>query len=1273
MFLPLALFGCLKCGLFYATARLAFVTPRSKARGAPAASRLLLLCLVPDVCSVTVIGYAIPKWSRFSWVPEKNGHTICTLVILVKNCAMLVRMMTMRSVHAGEGYRYLLQSVATNDARDGRADDNRLSDYYAAKGTPPGQWIGSGLACLGAPDTIMGGAEITALQMSALYGEGLHPNADAMIEAGASLDSTRLGSRYPQITDDVPVLEAIKKREDIFLKEHNRLPSEEERSSMAMTVARPFFEKATGFSSPDGRALLAWVNKQKQDVRQAVAGFDFTFSPAKSISLMWALADKDIAKAIAQCHHEAVAETLMWAEENIVRTRRGAGGVEQVKTKGIIASRFIHFDTRAGDPDLHTHVLISNKVMREDGEWRALDGQPLYANQHTLSTRYDRAIMQKLQERLGFGFSARQRGSNKQAVWDVAGISDGLIDVFSKRRAMARPVYERKLNAYVEKHGKQPTDRMAHDLWQQAILETRDAKKPAESLDELRNNWRQELFVSPHGQDYAAEISAVVGRQVQDPRPLFPTIGTPVYDQAVADAAIVCVEELTNRRSIVSNRHIDTAISCHLRGFQFSDSEALEHARTAIFERVLSHEVVQNNAPEALTLPRELVKEDGLAVDKKLGWEQYTTQAIIDAERHVLKAVEQHTAYTCTNGAITDSINRYEAQHGFSLNEGQKTLATHLLTTGTLVATGVGPAGTGKTTSMQIVADVWQRAGHRVIGLAPSAAAADVLGQEIGVASSTIDALTYTWRGLNPNQPGHDPDALPVAITPGDMLLVDEAGMASTKNMAALVEIAEATGAIVRMVGDPYQLDAVENGGLFAALTRFAPTSELEDVMRFNQGRDDEQARASLGVRRGDTRAAGFYADREWLTGGTRENMIHAAVHAYLADAAAGRQSLIIASTNADVDEMNQLIRNERIDTGEVDPHVEVRLARGDVAGLGDTIVTRLNQSTDRGRIMNGELYTVAGIDDQGGIEAVNQKTGWHTYLDPNYVREHTHLGYAATVHRAQGATVDTAHALIDGRCDRAMLYVAVTRGKFENRIYAVTDPILDEEAEDAHFHMAGEKHMPTPIGVVEDVIDRDLRQRSAIETLVDEAEENISPERQHDLYRYGADLAYQAYIAAKLPAVVDMLPPLSDEQHHHLETAARRLLSHGVDPFAMTEGIADGLGDARDVASVVTYRWGDREGRANPTFPPPPQGYCSPELEEWLRAMYDAAPWAKQDTDAETATSADYQAKIQGRALSDLVGLGAINPAAPPTPTTRDTADDKRPRRTTAKRGRRL
>ena len=164
---------------------------------------------------------------------------------------MLVHMMTMRSVHAGEGYRYLLQSVATNDARDGRADDNRLSDYYAAKGTPPGQWIGSGLACLGAPDTIMGGAEITALQMSALYGEGLHPNADAMIDAGASLDSTRLGSRYPQITDDVPVLEAIKKREDIFLKEHNRLPSEEERSSMAMTGARPFFDKATGLSSPD--------------------------------------------------------------------------------------------------------------------------------------------------------------------------------------------------------------------------------------------------------------------------------------------------------------------------------------------------------------------------------------------------------------------------------------------------------------------------------------------------------------------------------------------------------------------------------------------------------------------------------------------------------------------------------------------------------------------------------------------------------------------------------------------------------------------------------------------------------------------------------------------------------------------------------------------------------------------------------------------------------------------------------------------------------------
>ncbi|MEZ2190081.1 MobF family relaxase [Corynebacterium sp. CCM 9204] len=149
---------------------------------------------------------------------------------------------------------------------------------------------------------------------------------------------------------------------------------------MAQKVGRKFYEEATGYTHAPGTAVTAWVNQQKNQVRQAVAGYDFTFSPTKSISVLWALADEDTANAISRCHHDAVADTLRWVEDNVARTRRGAGGIEQVATRGLNAAEFTHFDTRTSDPDLHSHVLISNKVQSEDRSWKALDGQPIFAH-----------------------------------------------------------------------------------------------------------------------------------------------------------------------------------------------------------------------------------------------------------------------------------------------------------------------------------------------------------------------------------------------------------------------------------------------------------------------------------------------------------------------------------------------------------------------------------------------------------------------------------------------------------------------------------------------------------------------------------------------------------------------------------------------------------------------------------------------------------------------------------------------------------------------------
>lgn len=156
----------------------------------------------------------------------------------------------------------------------------------------------------------------------------------------------------------------------------------------------------------------------------------------------------------------------------------GAGGLEQVKTGGIIASEFTHFDTHAGDPDLHSHVLVSNKVQGSDGKWRTLDSRAMFKNHQTLSARYDAILQEILTRKLGLGFTASPRGAGEEPVWEVAGVPEDLIEAFSKRRAMARPVYDTLVRDYVAAHGHQPDKRTQKRLWQSAILDTRAAKKP---------------------------------------------------------------------------------------------------------------------------------------------------------------------------------------------------------------------------------------------------------------------------------------------------------------------------------------------------------------------------------------------------------------------------------------------------------------------------------------------------------------------------------------------------------------------------------------------------------------------------------------------------------------------------------------------------------------------------------------------------------------------------------------------------------------------------
>lgn len=1041
--------------------------------------------------------------------------------------------MSFRVVHAGGGYQYLLRSVATNDAYAGR---QQLHDYYAAKGTPQGRWIGKGLAGL-ATQTTQRGTAVTEEQMSALYGEGLHPDTDRLTDQGQSLDDCKLGRAFPVYTKNDELLAELAAAERSFKAANDRRPDENERTDMAIEVGTKHFFAAHDRGPENNREVVDWVNARRNDVRQAVSGYDMTFSPMKSVSALWAIADKETANAIASIHHRAVASALEFVQKEALFTRDGFKGIQQVKTQGLIAAEFTHFDTRTGDPDLHSHVLVSNKVQNENGQWRSIDGRPLHQAIAASSQYYNAQLKRLLEREMGLAFIPRFPEASKQPIWELDGVPQHLLQQWSGRREMARPLYKKAVANYIAAHGHAPGVRANHALWQQAILDTRDAKRPAESLDDLRAQWMESArsLLGRSKTDSLVRSVLKRGRNKQGQQPVFD--GQRNLVQATRDA----VELAMSRRSSIRDNHVATAVIQTLQNYRFTSEKHYLDTQAMVTKRVYDKHLIVLTPADEIDVPAELRNESGAVIDRKANDVSYTTQKHLDAEQNVVDSTQEPQPLFVESTAIDRALEQYTRQHGFSLNAGQEQMVRYLLNAGVMTAVAVGPAGTGKTTSMELVTQLWQQQGRKVIGLAPSAAAAEVLHKDIGTECVTIDSLTYHWNtalseGLSPREIcatqrfSH--------INPGDMLLVDEAGMVSTSHMSTLVDIARHTGATIRMIGDPYQLDSVETGGLFRTLTNTPGTPVLQEVMRMryrdDDGHlvtDDAQADASLKLRAGDASGLDVHAQRGWITSGAREAMLVSAVDAYRRDTDAGYRSLVVASTNEDVAALNEMIRSHRIDNHEVDTRRERQLADGLHAGRGDLILARRNafvadpKTGEATRVTNGQVLNLRKIRRDGSIVASDVRTGEKITLDSEYVSRHVNLGYASTVHRCQGATVDTAHVVADSMMDRNSLYVGLTRGKRENRIYTVLERRPDELAEDAHLHSAGNEQADTALDILRSVVARDDSQRSALDTITEHAAELADPERKRDLYIHAAQTATRDWAEATADRLIDGLP----------------------------------------------------------------------------------------------------------------------------------------------------
>jgi conjugative relaxase-like TrwC/TraI family protein len=931
-------------------------------------------------------------------------------------------MMNLHKLSAGNGYTYLTRQVAANDAADtGYAN---LGEYYSERGESPGVWLGRGLAGLdGGPQP---GDVVHEAQVVALFGQGRHPNADVLELRAAAVGTevdTSLGKPFAVRAASSEFRRELARRIVAHNRELDRRSnapvSDEDRARLRSELGRDWFLRDHGREPFDTRELTDYVIGASRPGKGSIAGYDLTFSPVKSVSALWALADPATAREIAAAHEAAVRDVVDWLEREAVYTRLGAGAPQQVDTRGLLGVAFTHRDSRAGDPDLHTHVAISNKVQTRDGRWLALDGRPLHRAAVAASERYNTRLEALLTTRLGVRFTERPDDGGKRPVREVIGVDPRLAKFWSKRRQVITARQQQLAAEFAAAHGRTPDFAEQTRLFAQATTDTRQRKHAPRSEGEQRVAWWGDA-ASVLGGDLA--IVAMLREVLSQPAvPVPDTIDEAWVARTAADVVRSVAERASTWRSTTIRSEIE-------RRSRYGDVPLahLDAVVEATLARALSPELsVRLGGDDGIAEPAALRRADGSSVFEVAGSQLYTSREVLEAEARILAAASL-TGGAAIAGQVVE-LALLEAQaNGTPVNDGQAALVRSLATSGLRVQLSLAPAGAGKTTALGVLAHAWAEGGGTVVGLAPTGRAADELRRSLGTQTDTIAKLLVSLDADNP-PPWVD------AINDRTLLIVDEAGAASTASLDRVIALALDRGASVRLIGDTRQLSNVAAGGVLRDIAESLEAASLETLVRFA---DPTEARASLGLRVGDATALGFYLDRGRVHAGDHASTVELAYAAWYADRAAGHDSLLLAHTNQLVRELNLRAQADLTDMN----GPRVQLHDDTTVGVGESIVTRRNDRrvpiTSTDWVKNGDRWRVDTITEDGGLRVTHADTRRSVTLPPTYVRRFVELGYAATVHLAQGSTADTCHVVLTGDETRETLYVAMSRGRQANHLY---------------------------------------------------------------------------------------------------------------------------------------------------------------------------------------------------------------------------------------------
>ncbi len=509
-----------------------------------------------------------------------------------------------------------------------------------------------------------------------------------------------------------------------------------DRARVRTEVAREFFLAANGREPIDARELAGQIANDSRPRTQTVAGYDLTFSPVKSVSSLWAVADPAVAAAIERAHQAAVRDALAFIERHALFTRTGPQGIRQVNVRGLVAAAFTHRDSRAGDPDLHTHVAVANKVQTLDGRWLSIDGRVLFKANVAASETYNTALEQHLRDTLGVRFAERP-GTDpaKRPIREIVGVDPRLNQRWSTRRAHIETRRGQLAIQFQNDHGRPPTPVEALHLAQQATLETRDAKHEPRSLTEQRATWLNEAAAVVGSSDAVASMV----RTALTPPAETATIADARWFTQTASHILAVMEE---SRSTWQMWHVRAEAQRQLRTIDLP-AEHVAALVDLLVDEVLDRRSVSLAAPHEIEEPDALRRIDGSSIYTVAGADLYTSQRILDAEQRLVAAAGRHGGASVEQTAV-DLAMLEMAANGTALDAGQTSLVCQMCTSGARLQLAIAPAGVGKTTAMRAITLAWTQDGGQVLGLAPSAAAAAVLGEQAGIRADTVAKLTWS-------------------------------------------------------------------------------------------------------------------------------------------------------------------------------------------------------------------------------------------------------------------------------------------------------------------------------------------------------------------------------------------------------------------------------------------------------------------------------------------------------------------------------------------------